>query len=176
MKKAVWSGLLAVAAVVTMSVPALAQVNDTAAINVTVNVNARAKLSLGAAAITWADADPDVTPTLSSGAIMVDVKARTSAGATVALTVLASDDLKSASNVITIDQLTWVGAGASFPGTGTSNKTTGQTVVSFTNSGSRSGTNGRAGAAPTPATPCGWRWRAAASPAWWCRSGTSRRG
>ena len=72
MKKAVWSGLLAVAVVFTMSVPALAQVDDTAAINVTVNVNARAKLSLGAAAITWADADPDVTPTLSSGAITVD--------------------------------------------------------------------------------------------------------
>ena len=68
------------------------------------------------------------------------MKARTSAGATVALTVLASDDLKSGSNVITIDQLTWVGAGASFAGTGTSNKTTGQTVVSFNNSGSRSGT------------------------------------
>jgi hypothetical protein len=140
MKKAVWSGLLAVTALLMMSTPALAQANDTAAINVTVNVNARAKLTLGTAAITWADADPDVTPTLSSGAITVDVKARTSAGSSVALTVVASDDLKAGTNVITIDNLTWTGTGANFAANGTSNKTTSQNVVSFTNSGSHSGT------------------------------------
>lgn len=141
MKKAVWSGLLAVAAVFTMSTPALAQgVNDTAAINVTVNVNARAKLTLGTATITWADADPDTVATLSSGAIAVDVKARTSAGSTVALTVLASDDLKSGTDSIVISNLTWTGAGANFVANGVSNKTTGQSVVSFQNSGARSGT------------------------------------
>jgi hypothetical protein len=139
MKKAVWSGLLAVTAVLMTSTPALAQTTDAASILVTVNVNARAKLTLGTAAITWADADPDVTPTLSSGAISVDVKARTTAGSTVALTVVATDDLKAGTNVITIDQLTWTGTGASFAATGTSNKTTSQNVVSFVNSGNRSG-------------------------------------
>ena len=139
MKKAVWSGFLAATAVLMMSTPLFAQANDAAAIAVTVNVNARAKLTLGTAAITWADADPDVVATLSSGAVSVDVKARTSGGSTVALTVLASDDLKSGTDVITINNLTWSGAGANFAATGTSNKTTAQSVASFINSGNRSG-------------------------------------
>ena len=141
MKKAVWSGLLTVAAVFMMSTPALAQgANDSAAIVVSVSVNARAKLTLGTAAINWTDQDPDSVATLSSGPFNVDVKARTSQGSTVALTVKANGNLtESGGGSIPISSLTWTGTG-SVAATGTSDATTAQTVISFTNSGNRNGT------------------------------------
>jgi hypothetical protein len=140
MKKAVWSGILAVAAVFVMSTPAMAQSTANASINVSVTVSARAKLSLGTAAINWTDQDPDSVLTLSSGAFNVDVKARTSQGATVNLTVLADGNLTASGGAsIAISNLTWVGTG-DVSGTGTSNATVAQTVMSFTNSGSKAGT------------------------------------
>jgi hypothetical protein len=140
MKKAVWSGVIAAATLCFLSGTAYAQTTDTAAVNVTVNVNARAKLTLSAPSLTFADADPDVTPTLTAGALTVGVKARTTGGASVTLTVLASDDLKTAGgDTIAISDLTWTATGASFVG-GTSDKTTAQSVGSWVGSGNRSGT------------------------------------
>jgi hypothetical protein len=140
MKKVVWTGIVATAALMLLPGSVFAQASDNAAINVTVNVAARAKLTLGSAAITFADADPDSVGTLSSGAITVDVKARTSAAGSVTLTVQASDDLKtSGSEVIAISGLTWTATGTNFVA-GTSNKTTAQTVGSWTGPGDRSGT------------------------------------
>jgi hypothetical protein len=140
MKKAVWSGIIAAVGVLAMSTPVFAQANDTASVTVAVNVSARAKLTLGLAAISFADADPDVSASLTSSAISIDVKARTTATGTVALTVKATDDLKTAGgDAIAIGGLTWSSTGTSFSPTGTSNKTTAQSVGSWTGSGSRVG-------------------------------------
>jgi hypothetical protein len=139
MKKAVWSGIVTAAAVLCFSAPAFAQATHTGAITVTANVNAKAKLTLGAASIMFADADPDVSPTVSAGSIPIDVKARSSANGAVTLTVLASDDLKAGTNVIAISNLTWATSGTGFQA-GTANKTTAQTVGAWTGSGSPSGT------------------------------------
>ncbi len=140
MKKAVWSGIVAAAALFFLATSAYAQATATGTIGVTATVSARAKLALGTASVTFADADPDTTPTLSSGAITVDVKARTSAAGTVTLTVLANQDLTSGSDVIPITDLTWTVTGAGFVA-GTGNKVTAQTVGSWTGSGAPSGTH-----------------------------------
>ena len=137
MKKAVWSGIVA-AAILLAGTPAFAQ-TVTAAINVTANVNSKAKLTLGTPTLLFADADPDVVPSIAAPAFNVTVKARTTAGAAVTLTVLASDDLQSGGDVITIDNLTWAAAGTGFPAIGTSNKSTAQTVGAWTGSGNQTG-------------------------------------
>ncbi len=139
MKKAVWSGVVAVAAVLVMSSSAFAQATANGSISVTANVAAKAKLTLGTASITFADADPDVTPTMTSSAVSIDVKTRTSGSGSVTLTVLASGDLTSGSNTIGISNLTWTATGSGFQA-GTNNKTTAQTVGSWSASGSPSGT------------------------------------
>jgi hypothetical protein len=137
MKKAVWSGVIA-AAVLLVSSAASAQTQVNGLINVTANVNAKAKLTLGTAAITFADADPDVTPSIAVLPFNIDVKARTTAGSTVTLTMLATD-LTSGSNTIGIGALSWTTTGAGFTA-GTSNATTAQTVGSWSGSGSPTGT------------------------------------
>ena len=137
MKKAVWSGLAAVAAVLVMSTSAFAQASANASVAVTANVNAKAKLTLGTASITFADADPDTTPTMTATAFSIDVKARASGAVT--LTVLASGDLTATGGTIPISSLTWTATGSGFQN-GTSDKTTAQTVGSWAASGSPSGT------------------------------------
>ena len=141
MKKAVWSGVLAAFGILAMSTSVFAQAAQaTGTVTVNANINPKAKLTLGAASIAFPDLDPDAAPSLTATAALdIDVKARTASNATVTLTVQAGDDLKSGSDTITIDKLTWTGAGASFNASGTSNKTTAQTVVSFQNSGTATG-------------------------------------
>jgi hypothetical protein len=140
MMKAVWSGVAAAAVVVCFSTPVFAQ--NTHSINVTANVAAKAKLTILVGAITFPDSDPDSVTSIVAAPLTIDVKARTSASGNVTLTVLANGDLKSGvTDTITIDKLTWSGAGdAGYSALGTSNKTTAQTVGSWTGSGSPSGT------------------------------------
>jgi hypothetical protein len=140
MKKAVWSGAVVATVVLLGSSPVFAQQTATASVAVTANVNAKAKLTLGLAAVNFADADPDVVPTFTSAAITVDVKSRTTAAGNVTVTVLASGDLTSGSDVIGIGNLTWTTTGAGFVA-GTNNKTTAQTLGSWTGSGSPSGSH-----------------------------------
>ena len=142
MKKAVWSGVIAVAGVLFLSSDALAQSAETKPVNVSLTMNARAKLTLGGATtISWADADPDVTAVLTSGDLTVDVKARTGATETVTLTVTAADDFKNAAgDTIALNTLSWSGGGdAGFNASGSSAKTA-QTVGTFTGSGQRDAT------------------------------------
>ena len=141
MKKAVWSGAVATAVLLLGSSTALAQQTATASIAVTANVSAKAKLTLGLAAITFADADPDLTPLYTSAPVSVDVKARTTAGGNVVLTVLASGDLASGSNVIPISTLTWAATGTGFTATGANNSTTAQTLGQWAGSGNPSGSH-----------------------------------
>jgi hypothetical protein len=141
MKKAVWTGVIAVAGLMVFAGSASAQQTDTKSINVQVTVNARAKLTLGTNSISWVDADPDVTPTLTSGAVTVDVKARTSATGNVTLTVLADGPFDNVDgDVIPLNTLTWTATGTSFVG-GASSSAVAQSVGSWTGSGNRAGTN-----------------------------------
>ena len=142
MKKAVWSGLIAAVGVMAMSTPVFAQSATSTPVNVTVNANvaAKAKLTVGPAAISFADADPDVTASLPASApLAIDVKARTSTNGAVSLTVKAVGDLKSgATDTITIDKLTWTSGSTGFVG-GTSSTAAAVPVASFTGSGQYSG-------------------------------------
>lgn len=138
MKKAVWSGIAALVGILALSTPVFAQ--NTGNINVQVNVNARAKLALGAATITFADADPDVVTTYTSSAISVDVKARTTGGGAVNLTVQAAGNFANGSATIPLSSLTWTATGAGFQA-GTTDSAAPVTLGSWTNSGNRSGTH-----------------------------------
>ena len=64
--------------------------------------------------ITFADADPDVTPTMTSAAVTIDVKARTSSRKQRDPHDEADDDLSRGSDTIAIANLTWTAAGAGF--------------------------------------------------------------
>jgi hypothetical protein len=139
MKKAVWTGVVAAAVVVLGSSSAFAQQTAGASIAVTAHVDAKAKLSLSLSTIDWADADPDLTTVYTSAPVTVDVKARTSAGGNVTVTVLASGDLASGTDTIPVNTLTWAASGTGFTATGANDKTTAQTLGSWTNSGNHSG-------------------------------------
>jgi hypothetical protein len=137
--KVVWSAAATAAAVLVFSSSAYAQATANSTLTVSATVSARAKLSLGTGSITFADADPDTTPTLTASAVSVDVKARTSSTGSVTLTVLASGDLTAApSGTIPIGNLSWTVSGAGFAA-GTANKTTAQSVGTWTGSGNHPG-------------------------------------
>ena len=133
MTKAVWSAAAAAATVLFVASPGLAQSVDTKTLNVSATVSARAKLTLSAASVSFADADPDLTPSIAATPLTVDVKTRTGAAGNVTLTVLADGDLMSGSDPIAISNLTWTtGAGLS---AGTMSKTAAVTLGSWTGSG-----------------------------------------
>ena len=132
-------GLSTAAAVLLMSSSAYAQATATASLNVTVNVAARARLTLGAASITFADQDPATVPTLTAGALTVDVGARTAPASNVTLTVLATGDLTSGGNTIPVTTLAWTASGAGFAA-GASSAAVAQSVGTWTGPGARSGT------------------------------------
>lgn len=138
MSKAVWTAVAALT-VLAAAIPAEAQSTASATVNVTVNVSARATLDLhGTNAVTFADADPDTTASISAPAITIDVKGRTAGGSNVTLTVVSNRDLTSGGDSIGINNLTWTATGAGFAA-GTMDKTTAQTVGTWAGSGSHSG-------------------------------------
>jgi hypothetical protein len=134
--------LLGAVALAIAVVQPLGAVTNTANVTVGATVSATAKLYIASVSVTFANADPDTTPSITAteGAIAIDAKAKTSTGSTVTLTVLAANDLQgSGSDIIAINNITWAATGAGFTG-GTMSKAAAQTVASWTNSGSRSGT------------------------------------
>ncbi len=137
MTKAVW-GAAAAAAVLFVASPVFAQATDTKTLNVSATVSARAKLTLSSAAVSFADADPDLTPSIVATPLTVDVKTRTAAASNVTLTVLAGGDLMSGSDPIAITNLTWTASGAGVSG-GTMSKTTAVTFGTWTGSGNHLG-------------------------------------
>ena len=146
MKKAVWSGILAVAALAVLSTPVYAQQTANGTVTVSVSVNARAKLSINNAtttAISFADTDPDLNGGVinANTPLTIDVKARTTPTGSVTLTVRADHDLQSTDGNIAISNLTWAsGSGGGFSATGTSSDSAEVPVASFTGPGARSGT------------------------------------
>jgi hypothetical protein len=129
--------LLVVAALLALATSALAQTR-TATLNVTVNGFAR--LTLSSSGVSFPDSNPDLVPQVpgSTGPLTITVKARTTANASLRLSVLASDDLRSGVRTLPASNITWTATGAGFVA-GTLNRTTAQTVGSWIGSGARSG-------------------------------------
>jgi hypothetical protein len=100
-----------------------------------------ARLSLSSSAITFPDSDPDTVPQIvaSPGPITITAKARATLGGAVALTVQASDDLRSGLDTIPAGHITWTTTGTGFVD-GTLSATASSTVGSWVNSGVHSGT------------------------------------
>ena len=133
--------VLGIAVVVLAAIQGLGAATTTGNVTVSATVSATAKLALSSATVTFPNADPDTSPSIAAteGAITITAKGKTSTGAAIALTILAADDLKSGTDTIAISNVTWTVSGAGFAA-GTMNKTTAQTVGSWTGSGNRSGT------------------------------------
>ena len=131
------SGLLLIAALAVAD-PAAAQ---SATSTFSADLNGIAKLSLSSTTLAFPDADPDTVPLISAagGAVTITAKARASLSATVTLTVVAADDLRSGLDTIPASALTWIAAGPGFVN-GTVSRTTPQVVGSWTGSGIRTGT------------------------------------
>ena len=72
------------------------------------------------------------------GPLVITVKARATLNATIRLSVLASDDLRSGVRTIPASNITWTATGVGFV-PGTLNRTTPQTVGSWIGSGVRTG-------------------------------------
>jgi hypothetical protein len=110
-------------------------------VSASANIGTLAKLAVSPASLLFADSDPDLVPSIPSatGPVTITAKARATAGATVLLALLATDDLRSGMDTIPISDLTWTAAGAGFVG-GTASKSASQPVATWVNSGIRSGT------------------------------------
>jgi len=133
--------LLGIVAAALAAAQGLGAATATSNVTVAATVSATAKLSLSSSTVSFANADPDTTPSIAAteGAITITAKGKTSTGGNITLTLLAADDLKSGGDAIAISNVTWTASGAGFVA-GTMNKATAQSVASWTNSGSRSGT------------------------------------
>lgn len=114
---------------------------DSATLNISATVNAKAKLTVDSTTVTFPDADPESGALIpaSEGAIGVHAKVRVGTSPAT-LTWIAADDLKSGTDTITIDNVTWTATGTGFTVNGTLNKTTAQSVGSWAGSGSYDGT------------------------------------
>ncbi|HSL24367.1 MAG TPA: hypothetical protein VK886_22725 [Vicinamibacterales bacterium] len=141
MKTATRIFFVTAAALMVATLPVLAQpASVNASLSVSAVVSARAKLTLSIGAISFPDADPDLTPTInaSEGPVTVDTKTKTGTSGAVTLTVVAGADLTSGSDTIPAANLRWTAGGAGFTTPGAMS-TTAQTLASWTGSGTRSG-------------------------------------
>ena len=122
---------------VLVAAPAAAQ-QATATLNVALPPTAR--LSISSSTITFPDANPDLVPVVSSSppSVTITAKARASFGATVTLTVEATDDLRSGLDTIPVSTITWTAAGAGFVG-GTLSRSSPQLLGTWGNSGLQTG-------------------------------------
>lgn len=118
--------------------PARAQ--ETVSATLSANITTIATLTISSVTLSFPDADPDAVPLVpaAQGPITLTARARASRNATVTLTVLASDDLRSGVSTIPAGALTWTATGPGFIG-GTVSRTAPQLVASWVGSGSRSG-------------------------------------
>jgi len=115
---------------------AQATTNQTLTINAT--VSARVTLTLSVAAVTFGDADPDVTnPIVLTDVLTITAKARVGAAQGVTLTAAAAGPLTSGSDTIPIGNVSWTCSGAGYvPGT---MNTVAQAAGSWTGPGSYAG-------------------------------------
>ena len=130
---------IAALAVLMVSTPRDASAQSrTATLNV--SINGLARLSLSSTGVSFPDSNPDLVPLVpgTPGPLTVTVKARTTLNATLRLSVLASDDLRSGVRTLPSSNITWTAAGAGFVA-GTLNRATPQTVGTWVGSGARTG-------------------------------------
>ena len=129
--------LVALAVSVAAARDASAQ-SRTATLNV--SINGLARMSLSSTGVSFPDSNPDLVPQVpgATGPLVITVKARSTLNATIQLSVLASDDLRSGVRTIPASNITWTATGAGFV-PGTLNRTTPQAVGSWIGSGVRTG-------------------------------------
>lgn len=140
LRNSIVSSLIVVSAsLIVAGTPSTASAQTRTA-TVNVSINGLARMSLSANSVTFPDSNPSLVPQVSptSGALNITVKARTPLNATVRLSVLASDDLRSGVRTIPAATITWMAAGTGFVA-GTLNRTTPQSVGSWIGSGVRTG-------------------------------------
>jgi hypothetical protein len=94
-------------------------------------VNPQIDLSISPASITFASADPDVSPTVAAAPIVVRVRVRQNAG-TWTLTVLAGGDLIAGPSTVDITNVSWTATPAPPYQNGTLSKTVAQRMASGT--------------------------------------------
>jgi hypothetical protein len=111
-------------------------------LNIRAEVKNLSKLELDSMMITFdvGSLSPDDTPKINStpGQVMISCKARTGANSNVNLTILASGDLLSGPDRISVNNISWSAAGSGFTG-GMLNKTSPQSVGNWIGSGARTG-------------------------------------
>lgn len=110
---------------------------DSQVLTINATVSARAKLVLAPTTINFADADPDLTPSIAANENSVNVLSniRTTSAGLSTLTCQANGDLMSGTDAIAINNVTWtVASGADYV-PGAMNSATAQSVGSFTGSG-----------------------------------------
>ena len=114
-----------------------------AQLNIKAEVKNLSKLELDSTNITFdvGSLSPDDAPIITSGPsqITINCKARAGGSSIVTLTVLATGDLVSGADSISINNINWIATGSGFIG-GTMDKTSPQSVGSWIGSGVRSGT------------------------------------
>jgi hypothetical protein len=118
----------------------LGAASTTSSLTVNATVAATAQLTIGGSAINFKDANPDSTPSITAteNPVAVTAKGKTSTSGAITLTLLAGNDLTSGSDSIGISNVTWTATGSGYT-PGTMNKTTAQSVASWTGSGARVG-------------------------------------
>lgn len=133
--------LLGAALVAVAFAQPLTAATDTKPLTVSATVAARASLTVSSATITFPDADPGTTPSITAteGPLTLTARGRTTAAGNITLTLLAAGDLTSGSDTIAISNVTWTASGTGYV-PGTMNGTTAQSVGSWTGSGSYAGT------------------------------------
>lgn len=87
-------------------------------------------LSLSPSTFFFASADPDTTPSISSGAITVSYRVRNNTGGNWAITLLAGGDLSSGSDAIPAGNVTWTATPAPPFQNGTLSNSVSQTLAS----------------------------------------------
>ena len=80
-----------------------------------VSINGLARLTLSSTGVSFPDSNPDLVPQVPGvpSPLSITVKARTTLNATLRLSVLASDDLRSGVRTLPASNITW-GSGSTF--------------------------------------------------------------
>jgi hypothetical protein len=129
-----------VAAALATTLPARDASAQSRDVTLNVSINGLARLSLSSTGVSFPDSNPDLVPQVAGtpGPLVITVKARAVLNATIGLSVLASDDLRSGVRTLPASNITWTAAGAGFV-PGTLNRTAPQPVGTWVGSGARTG-------------------------------------
>lgn len=120
------AALAAMAALILIGLPAEARAQGRGG-----SVSPQIDLSIAPASITFASADPDVSPTVAAAPIVVRVRVRQNAG-NWTLTVLAGGDLIAGPSTVDITNVSWTATPAPPYQNGTLSKTVAQRMASGT--------------------------------------------